>query len=321
MRLVTDISRGELCHLIAHDTDPFNRYEAAQSLFRHNITARLNGKADETGERQLADALISLLQDVSLRDDFKALALGLPSQADSEQQNRPADPPAIWQARNDVQATLGCLLISEIADRLAAPAQLETAAQRSLQNRLLLLGCAAEDTASLGIAATQANIDVMSLSMGALAALNSLDCLERDAALSAFHDKWSEEPLVLEKWFALEAGSPIGGTVERLATLMEHRQFDVKNPNKIRSVLGVFAAANPRQFHKDDGSGYQFIASQLAILDKRNPQIAARLGLTLTRFQHYAPARQALMQDALTVLSKNTLSADLSEVVNKAVAG
>ena len=102
---------------------------------------------------------------------------------------------------------------------------------------------------------------------------------------------------------------------------MEHRQFDVKNPNKIRSVLGVFAAANPRQFHKDDGSGYQFIASQLAILDKRNPQIAARLGLTLTRFQHYAPARQALMQDALTVLSKNTLSADLSEVVNKAVAG
>ena len=85
--------------------------------------------------------------------------------------------------------------------------------------------------------------------------------------------------------------------------------------------LGVFATANPRQFHKDDGSGYQFIASQLAILDKRNPQIAARLGLTLTRFQHYAPARQALMQDALTVLSKNTLSADLSEVVNKAVAG
>ena len=321
VRLVTDISRAELCHLIAHDTDPFNRYEAAQSLFQHNITARLNGKADKTGERQLADALISLLQDVSLRDDFKALALGLPSQADSEQQNRPADPPAIWQARNDVQATIGRLLISEIADRLAAPAQLETAAQRSLQNRLLLLGCAAEDTASVGIAATQANIDVMSLSMGALAALNSLDCLERDAALSAFHDKWSEEPLVLEKWFALEAGSPIGGTVERLATLMEHRQFDVKNPNKIRSVLGVFAAANPRQFHKDDGSGYQFIASQLAILDKRNPQIAARLGLTLTRFQHYAPARQALMQDALTVLSKNTLSADLSEVVNKAVAG
>ena len=321
VRLVTDISRAELCHLIAHDTDPFNRYEAVQSLFQHNITARLNGKADETGERQLADALISLLQDVSLRDDFKALALGLPSQADIEQQNRPADPPAIWQARNDVQATLGRLLISEIADRLAAPAQLETAAQRSLQNRLLLLGCAAEDTASLGIAATQANIDVMSLSMGALAALNSLHCPERDAALSAFHDKWSEEPLVLEKWFALEAGSPIGGTVERLATLMEHRQFDVNNPNKIRSVLGVFAAANPRQFHKDDGSGYQFIASQLAILDKRNPQIAARLGLTLTRFQHYAPARQALMQDALTVLSKNTLSADLSEVVNKAVAG
>ena len=101
---------------------------------------------------------------------------------------------------------------------------------------------------------------------------------------------------------------------------MQHPQFDVKNPNKLRSVLGVFAAGNPVQFHKEDGSGYFYMADKLAWLDKQNPQIAARMALSLSRFAAFGPARQSLMKSALKSLSQHDLSPDLSEVVSKALA-
>ncbi len=319
VRLISDVSRDELCHLITYDTDLFNRYEAGQRLFHYNISARLSGACDDDGERQLADALAKVLDDPNLRDDFKALALSVPGQADIEQQTQPADPPAVWQARFDVQGAIARFLLPHLKNRLVAPETLKTAAQRRLQNRLVSLGCAAGESDIIRMAAEQATGDVMSLVIGSLQALNSRNCPERKEALSAFHDKWSEDSLVLEKWFALEAGSSVGGTIGHLDKLMAHKHFDLKNPNKIRSVLGVFAAANPVQFHKSDGTGYQFIAEQLAKLDKRNPQISARLGLTLTRFQHYSPEREKLMRAALISLSNNTLSADLTEIVDKAL--
>ena len=123
----------------------------------------------------------------------------------------------------------------------------------------------------------------------------------------------------MEKWLMLSATSATHGTIDNVRALMQDPVFDASNPNKLRSVWGAFAAANSAYFHKEDGSGYRFIAEELVTLDKRNPQIAARMGLALTRFANYGPARQKQMREALDFLAGHSLSRDLDEVVSKAL--
>ena len=160
----------------------------------------------------------------------------------------------------------------------------------------------------------------MTLSMGGLAALNTSSYPERSLCLADFYERWKDSPLVMEKWLGLEASAPFAGTTEHLLKLMCDPVFDPDNPNKLRSVLGAFAMANPVQFHKEDGSGYQFIAEQIAEMDSRNPQIAARLALVLTRFAHIEPGRRGLMQKSVIWLSERQLSDNLHEIIAKALA-
>jgi len=174
-------------------------------------------------------------------------------------------------------------------------------------------------TPAFEIAFAQSQNTNMSLSMGALNALNHSLHPYREKALSRFYQKWQKNSLVMEKWLMLSSVSAQHGTIDRLEALMKDPVFDPSNPNKIRSVLGAFASANPVQFHKEDGSGYDFIAQHLLELDTRNPQIAARMGLCLTRFAHYGPERRKKMQKALHMLADHTLSRDLSEVIEKAL--
>ena len=124
----------------------------------------------------------------------------------------------------------------------------------------------------------------------------------------------------MEKWFAHEASAPLIGTPDHCDTLMAHSAFDANNPNKLRSVLSVFAAMNTPNFHAEDGSGYRYIAKHIADIDQRNPQIAARMVLPLTRFGRYAEERKAMMKGALVMIKNSmSISKDLSEVVNKAL--
>ena len=129
-----------------------------------------------------------------------------------------------------------------------------------------------------------------------------------------------DNPLVMEKWFMYQASAPMVGSPDHCDELMQHPRFDANNPNKLRSVLSVFAAMNTPNFHADDGSGYRYLARQLAEIDSRNPQVAARIILPLTRFSSFSEERQAMMKGALVrIKSKTDLSNDLTEVIHKAL--
>jgi aminopeptidase N len=319
VRLSDDVSAEELGILAAFDSDSFNRYEACQRLAHNILAAEMSGAADSQSEDALINALRLGLADNSLRDDFKALCFSVPGQADTEQRATPADPPKIFAKRLALQARLGAALASEIKPIISATSHLEQAAGRSLQNKLLGLACASGDETAFDIALAQSENLNMSLSMGGLQALNHTNHANRGRALDSFYKRWNGSALVMEKWLMLSASSAVHGYIVNIKALMEDRVFDASNPNKVRSVLGVFAAANPTHFHKSDGSGYRFIAEELVNLDKRNPQIAARMGLALTRFSNYGEERQQQMRDAVKFVAGHALSRDLNEVISKAL--
>ena len=196
----------------------------------------------------------------------------------------------------------------------------KTAGGRALLNRLLSLAVAAGNLDAIEIALAQVHDQNMSLSQGAIAALNHCDHPARIAALQHFHDRWQDNPLVLEKWFMMESMSAVSGTVNRLKKLMKHPAFDANNPNKLRSVLGSFMTGNPVNFYAEDGSGFTFIGECLIDIDARNPQLAARMALPLTRMAQYAPPRRAQMTNVLQKVQKEAQSNDLREVVDKSLA-
>ena len=237
-----------------------------------------------------------------------------------EAARQPADPVALFAGRRSLQAALGVALSTQISAALTeAEALAGTSGGRALLTQLLELGVAAGDDAAIDAASDMVMDQNMTLSQGALRALIHHEGPARLQALAAFHHRWQSDSLVMEKWFSMEAMSSVGGSVSRLAELMQHPGFDPKNPNKIRSVIGAFMAGNPSLFHAEDGSGYAFIAEQLVELDGRNPQVAARMALPLTRMAGYDDARQSRMRDALATVQKGAQSNDLKEVVGKAL--
>ena len=320
VRLSDDLSVEELAILAAHDTDGFNRYEACQRLAHLALDRRLSaGTADVAIEDALASALSRTFAETTLRDDYKALCLSVPGQSEVEHRTNMADPVAIWTARQALQGALGQHLSDLISTCLADDGLVKAAAGRALRNRCLYLGVAAGMDQAIQAAAVQSSDLNMTLSIGGLTALNVTEHTERQACLHRFYERWTSSSLVMEKWLSLEACAPYSGTIDQLQRLMGDAVFDAYNPNKLRSVLGAFASANPVQFHKADGSGYQFIADQIAQMDSRNPQIAARLALVLTRFGHIEPGRKAKMIAAVQGLARHQLSANLQEIVVKAL--
>ena len=320
VRLSDDLSVEELAILAAHDTDGFNRYEACQRLAHLALDRRLSaGTPDAAIEGALASALSRTFTETTLRDDYKALCLSVPGQSEVEHRTNMADPVAIWTARQALQGALGQHLSDLISTCLADDGLVKAAAGRALRNRCLYLGVAAGMDQAIQAAAVQSSDLNMTLSMGGLTALNVTEHTERQACLHRFYERWTSSSLVMEKWLSLEACAPYSGTIDQLQRLMGDAVFDADNPNKLRSVLGAFASANPVQFHKADGSGYHFIADQIAQMDSRNPQIAARLALVLTRFGHIEPGRKAKMIAAVQGLARQQLSANLQEIVVKAL--
>ena len=320
VRLHDDLSVDELAVLASYDTDGFNRYEACQRLAHLALEQRLYGdRPDQACEQALATALSATVADDALRSDYKALCLSVPGQSEVEQRTVEADPVAIWQARQALQGAIGSQLSGSIGSCLDDEGLLETAAGRALRNRCLYLGIAAGMEEAVQVAARQSSDLNMTLSMGGLTALNVTDHPERQRCLDRFYERWNRSSLVMEKWLSLGASAPYAGGIDQLRGLMADAVFDADNPNKLRSVLGAFAMANPVQFHKADGSGYHFLAEQIAEMDARNPQIAARLALVLTRFGHIETGRRAHMIQAVRMLSESRLSANLQEIVTKAL--
>ena len=334
--LQDDLTPSERLHLLAYDADMFNRWDAAQTLLADQIlfTATDQDAAiDSPAMAALANAYADALANSDLLDMFKAGLLTMPAISVLESRMNPADPVALFHARHKIEAELGRLLMSQnnlvlavystpkkTSNKNKHLSMTKTAGGRALLNRLLALAVAAGDSAAIEIAALQVHDQNMSLSQGAIAALNHCDHPARITALQVFHDRWQNNPLVLEKWFMMESMSVVSGTIARLKKLMEHPAFDAKNPNKLRSVLGAFMAGNPVHFYAVDGSGFAFICECLIDIDSRNPQLAARMALPLTRIAKYAPARRAQMIAILHKLHNETQSNDLCEVIDKALA-
>jgi len=154
--------------------------------------------------------------------------------------------------------------------------------------------------------------------LGALAALTNCSGPERDAALTAFYDRWRGEALVVDKWLTLQATSRLSGTLAVVRALLAHEAFSLKNPNKVRALIGAFTQANPLHFHAVDGSGYTFLADQILTLNAFNPQIAARLMAAFTRWRKYDPARRQRMHEELErILAAPELSPDVYEIAAK----
>jgi len=163
--------------------------------------------------------------------------------------------------------------------------------------------------------------DNMTDVMAALGSLANYEGIEREETLQLFYEKWKDEPLVIDKWFSIQASSRLPGTLDRVKSLMQHPAFNIKNPNKVRSLIGAFSQGNMAAFHDASGRGYAFLADQVLILDGFNRQVAARMAGALSRWKRYDEGRQDLMKTQLKRIKESKgLSNDVYEIVTKSLA-
>ena len=324
-------SREQLLFLMSHDPDGFNRWDAGQRLAVDVIQSLVGAPEQAEVEPRLADAYRKLLNDASMDQALVAKMLLLPSEAYLVELAEQADVPAIHAARERVLKHLAQELKDDLLacyqhNREQGDYQLgpDAIARRSLCNTALGWLMSIDDERARELALEQfRSADNMTDRLGALRALvNSGFAADREQALENFYQRFSDDPQVVELWFSVQASSAQAGQLPHILKLLEHPAFDWKNPNKVRSVVGVFAGQNLAAFHNPDGSGYQFLAGQVCRLDDSNPQIASRLVTPLTRWRKFAPAYSSQMKAALEgIRDKDNLSRDLYEVVHKSLAG
>jgi aminopeptidase N len=329
-------SRDQLMFLMQHDSDGFNRWEAGQQLsvqvLQELIGQHQRGEALVLDQRLVA-ALRTLLEDESLDQAMVAEMLSLPGEAYLTEISEVADVEAIHAAREFARKALADALFAPLWARYQANREVSKAtpyvaeaahfARRSLQNIGLSYLMLSEKPEVLAACVDQFdNADNMTERLAALAVLvNSPFQEEQGKALAMFADFFKDNPLVMDQWFSVQAGCPLPGGLERVHALMQHEAFTLKNPNKVRALIGAFANQNLINFHRADGAGYRFLADQVITLNALNPQIASRLLAPLTRWRKYGSARQALMKAELErILASGELSSDVYEVVSKSLA-
>ncbi|MGE5565032.1 MAG: aminopeptidase N [Parcubacteria group bacterium] len=313
---------------LASDPDLFNRWEAGQALACELILARAKGQADELSETRFADAVGRALTDQAAEPAFKALLLTLPSEQDLALSMNPADPHAIHEARETLRTRMAVHL-GDLLRRLHGGLQeagefspdAENAGRRALRNAALDL-LAAEprsENVDRAIGHYQAAAN-MTDAMGALNALMQIGGEPAEKALADFHAKWKGEPLVVDKWFAVQARDPSEGALGRVLALTAHPDFDIKNPNRMRALVMNFASGNPARFHDPSGAGYRFLADQILAVDAFNPSTAARLVEPLGGWRRYKPELGALMRAELErIVAHEGLSKNVYELASKAL--
>ncbi len=328
VNLTTDAPAKDAYVLLAADSDLFNRWEAGQTLARDLILARARGAADEVGEERFAEAMGRALAEQSAEPAFKALLLALPSESDLALAWHGADPAAIHDARDAMRRRLAAHL-SEALGRLhgalqdAGPfaADAQAAGRRALRNAALSL-LAAEPT-DRNRARARIHFESAGNMTDAIAGLGALMLLggpDFEEALAAFYRRGKDEPLVIDKWFALQASDQSAGALDRVIGLTAHPDFDVKNPNRLRALVQAFASANPARFHDPSGAGYRFLADQVLAVDTINPMTAARLVQPLGDWARYEPALGNLMRAQLArIAAAPNLSKNVYELVSRAL--
>ena len=336
-----------LTHLIAHDSDAFNRWEAGQQLAASLI---LRGAADlrDGGTMEIPDSFIRafgrVLSDATRKDSqgriagdpaFAAEALSLPSEtwlAEQVAAGDSVDPDALHEARLTLRRRLAhelriALLLTWDACESTQPfsADAESAARRALKNLALSLLMELDDAMIRERCLAQfRTADNMTDQIAALAAFaNCSDpksAPQRAAVLDEFHARWKDEALVVDKWLSVQATSRLPGTLDEVKRLTAHPSFDIRNPNKVYALIRGFCA-NHARFHAADGSGYAFAADRIIELDALNPQVAARVARSFDRWKRFDAAHQDHARAALErIRDRDGLSRDVGEIVGRALA-
>ena len=319
-------SDSDLQVLMSYDSDTFNRWEAGQRFATRAIfdlmTSLAEGKSIAPSPKFL-DSMVEIANDKQLSPGMKSYLLCLPGHAALSGQLDVIDPELLQSARKVLRTAVADRLqdkFSELYDAMSSdeayePSQ-EQIGRRRLRNVCLSYLSVASTGNGVEMCATQfADASNMTDSISALACLANLDVPQRQTALSDFFEKWQDEDLVVDKWLSVQASSSASDTFARVVALKEHPAFDIRNPNKVRSLIRTFAA-NPVHFHSADGEGYRFVADCVLELDKLNPQIAARIASAFAQWHRYEPSRSLQMKQQLQRISEqDKLSPDTSEIV------
>ncbi len=327
VKISTNFGAANLLFLAKYDSDPFNRYDAVEQLAMQQLVASARGSNEPPAA--LIEALDNALDNSKLDDAFLAQLFSLPDESDIAQQiGKNIDPDAILVARRKIKHDIGMALKEKLVARYQKltshrrySPDAKSAGQRALRNACLDLLAATGDTAEHKRAFTQfEHADNMTDRMAALAVLAQYAIPERETALAAFEQRYRNDPLVLDKWFAVQARIPESGTLDRVEALTKHPAFSMTNPNRMRSLIGVFAA-NPSQFNRADGKGYALIADTVLGLDSKNPQVAARLLSAFKSWRTLEPGRRALAEKELNRIAQTPgLSPDVADIVSRSFA-
>ncbi len=323
---LTGVSRERLRFLATHDTDSFVRWESGQRYATAVLLDLVAAGRAFAMDEGLIEAAAALLAGAAADRQFAAEALALPSEAFIADQMEVVDPDAIHAARQFVRGELGRRLgpalraaYAGLADPGEYRIDAEAIGRRALRNAALAYLAAA---GAEGVALARAQFDAatnMTDQLAALAVLAAADGPHREAALAAFYARWRGDDLVLDKWFSIQAGSPRPQTVADVLALARHADFDRRNPNRVRSLVGAFAA-NQVRFHVADGAGYRFLADMVIALDGSNAQTASRLAGPLGNWRRQDAGRRALMRSELErILAAPNLSRLTYEKASKAL--
>ena len=331
VKLITDLYDDDLRLLQLHDTDGFNKWEAGQILALRTIERVMVDKDADISV--FVDDFGMMIQQGLTRKGNKALlarALSLPNVTDVAQTQAVIDPAAINYARTHILKSIKRTHKTALVMLYDANANIgnfaitpEAMGRRALQGVVLELltisngtGCATRSKVHYD------NADNMTDRVAALVCLADSTKLERDIIFADFYERFKDYQLVVDKWFSLQAMANRKGIFDDFSTLRNHAEFNIKNPNRVRSLYSAFAVNNPVKFHDPSGKGYALLRNAIIELNMMNPQIAARLVTPLKEWKRYTPELQALMQAALqTIMDEPKLSNDVFEMVNKSLKG
>jgi len=333
VKLAVPIEPDDLRFLAARDSDPFNRWQAIQTLAMASLkagVAALRSGARPSVDDGLMTALGAVLDDSALEPAFIALTLLPPSEAELAREiGRDVDPDAVFAARRELRAAIGERHGAALADayrRMITPGPYRPDAQgagrRALKNAALsLLATTAGEQAIARAFAQYRNADNMTDRIAAVETLTLHDRAERAEVLDDFYRRYAEDPLIIDKWFSLQATIPESATLDRVRALTEHPAFSASNPNRIRALVGAFAQGNQTQFNRRDGAGYDVVADFVLALDPKNPQVAARLMGAFRSWRALEAQRRARAEATLRrVAAASSLSRDVQDIVARTLA-
>ncbi len=327
VKLSYDYDDDDLMFLMAHDSDGFNRWDAAQTLAQRILLRLVEDPAYRFPGR-LIDAYRRTLNDETTDKALLAEILTLPSESYLGDQMERVDVEAVHRARTQLRVEVAGQLRADLLhvyrdNQTSGPYEVDSAsiARRRFRNLCLgyLMELKEDEIYSLCDSQYRQGQNMTDV-VAALSLIADGDAPQREPLLEDFYGKWKNDPLVLDKWFTVQAVSSRPDTLSRVCDLMDHPAFSIRNPNRVRSLIGAFCSANPVRFHNADGSGYAFLVDRVLELDRLNPQVAARLLRIMARWKRYDEQRGRLMQDQLQrVLSVDGVSKDVYEIATKSL--